>query len=919
MSAGQTNTWTGAVNTNWNNAGNWSLGAVPTAAHDVVLNSSVNLSVDANATINSLTISNNSSVVFTSSGGGRTITIDNTGSTVALGSTLTLQGSTGSGTRSMTLAYTGASLTMSIAGTFILTSVGEGTIYNGTNSLTTVSGTFRNTDNSTGTNGTVTSTSANLSFLSGGKYEHMLNGGAIPAATWNAASFCNITGITNTAPTGLNQSFGHFSWDCIGQSTGFLFAGALTTINGNFTIGNTNTFGLYLASTTGSTYTLNVGGNLIINDNAWLAITFGDNITATINVAGNFSMTGAGASTSFFDFHYATGATITLNKIILNVTGNFSQSGGQFDFTAGDSDAPNFTELRVGGDFSFTGPAVMGTSTTDNSVTNGTITFNKAGTQTFTAATPANLIYTNFIVASGSTLELLSNISLTSETTAVWGGKFTVNTGGILDAGTNQLISSSGATAGSNNGFTLNAGAGLVTANTNGVQNTTLGTVSASLASRTYGSGANYTFDGVAIQNSGVFTTTPVANQVNNLTINNTAGNTTTGVSLELPLAISNSLTLTSGLLTTSTTNLLTMNAGSSVTGANYASRLSGGSDNSFVNGPIKKIGNTDFLFPVGKLIAGHHYCGISAPANATDAFTAEYKRASAAAMGTVTASGLHHVSNCENWTIDRTTGTSNVNVTLSWSGTSNCSSAVYVNDLATLVVAHFGTSWDNFGNDGGNTGTVSAGSVTWLNVSTFSPFTLGSTSVLTNPLPVKFANIKAYTAGDRNKIEWSNLTESAVDVYEVEKSTDGNSFSYMTTVAARGNADIREDYTAFDNAAMQGTAWYRIKAKTSDGRIYYSAIVKVDRINKEENKLVLYPNPVTGKQITVQLYSARSENLMIRVFSSAGIQVALLNWQHAGGAASRTIELPTTLPAGIYHILVTGADKKLQSNFVIQ
>ncbi|MBL7749470.1 MAG: hypothetical protein JNM19_18670, partial [Chitinophagaceae bacterium] len=222
----QINTWDGSSNNNWNNAANWSLNLVPTAAHDVVININAAISVDANATINSLAVTGSATVSFTSSGGGRTITIDNTGSTIALGSTLTLQGSNGSGTRSMSILYTGASLTMSIAGTLVLTNVGEGTIYNATNSLTTVTGTVRKDDPSNGTNGVITSTAGNLSFLSGGIYDHSLDGDVIPTATWNAASNCNITGITGTAPTGLNQAFGHFTWDCIGQTTGFLFAGA---------------------------------------------------------------------------------------------------------------------------------------------------------------------------------------------------------------------------------------------------------------------------------------------------------------------------------------------------------------------------------------------------------------------------------------------------------------------------------------------------------------------------------------------------------------------------------------------------------------------------------------------------------------------------------------------------------------------
>src|SRR6185369_8956212 len=100
-------------------------------------------------------------------------------------------------------------------------------------------------------------------------------------------------------------------------------------------------------------------------------------------------------------------------------------------------------------------------------------------------------------------------------------------------------------------------------------------------------------------------------------------------------IASGGSVVFTSGLLNTSS-NLLTLNAGSSVSGA---------SDLSFATGPVKKIGNTAFTFPIGKSGSGYHAIGISAPGSATDAFTAEYIRSSGTAMGAVNPP-LNHVSN---------------------------------------------------------------------------------------------------------------------------------------------------------------------------------------------------------------------------------------------------------------------------------
>ena len=693
------------------------------------------------------------------------------------------------------------------------------TIANGTGTDLIVNGTLRNI-------GTVTTTGT-LSFSSTGVYIHDRNSGVIPSATWNTTSNCNITGITGTAPSGLSQSFGNFTWDCIGQTTGFNFNGALTTINGNLTIGNTNIFGLFLASATGSTYTLNISGNLIVNNNAWLAISNGDNITAIVNVTGNFIMSGVSSSSTYFDYHTATGGSATLNKIILNVGGNFSESGGLFDFSYGDSDVPNFTELRLSGNFSLTGTGTIQTGSVDNSVTNGTIIFSKAGTQVFTAATPANIAYTNFVVNNGSVLELLSDVNLSSSGTAVWAGQFTVNTGGELNVGTVRVVSSSGSAAGLNNSFTLSAGAHIISTNVDGLQNnTTTGSISTAIATRSYRSDADYEFRSDA---TGVFITAPLANTARDIIVNKTSGT----VTLSQPITVTRSLILTSGNLVTTFANLLTLNDNATASGGNFSPAR-------YVNGPMQKIGNDVFTFPVGK--SGIYApVGISAPGTITDAFRAEYIRGSGTALGSITAPGLKRVSNCEYWNLERVAGTPTVNVTLSWSNQSPCNAAVYVNDLATLTVAHFnGSAWDSHGNSGGVTGSVVSGTVTRNSVSSFSPFTLGSTSNTTNPLPIKFGTINGYRKGTGVQLEWKVYSEENVSHYEIERSANGSQFYTIGRVSSL-NQNSETNYLFFDANPLAGISFYRIKSIDYDGKFIYSTIIMISPDTNPKNNIIFY------------------------------------------------------------------------------
>ncbi len=202
----------------------------------------------------------------------------------------------------------------------------------------------------------------------------------------------------------------------------------------------------------------------------------------------------------------------------------------------------------------------------------------------------------------------------------------------------------------------------------------------------------------------------------NNLSLNKSSAAAT--VTLNAPVSIAGTFTFTNGTMVTDTVHLLTFNAGSSASGVN--------NDSSFVSGPVKKIGNTDFVFPLG---SGNNAqtIEISAPTYTTDAFQAQYFNADPTAVyGSNMASTFNYVSTCQYFTLLRKNGTSNVQLTLSYDLTS-----CVINLLPNPRVVGFnGTQWQDLGEYNltytGYGGTVSTASVV---TQYFGPFTLGNNS----------------------------------------------------------------------------------------------------------------------------------------------------------------------------------------------
>lgn len=190
-------------------------------------------------------------------------------------------------------------------------------------------------------------------------------------------------------------------------------------------------------------------------------------------------------------------------------------------------------------------------------------------------------------------------------------------------------------------------------------------------------------------------------------------------VTLATPVTIANNLNLTAKNIITDATNILTVNNGATV---------SNGSGSSFISGPLKKIGNSAFTFPVGKS-SSYKPINISAPSSASDAFTAEYF-GSQQSFGS-SKDSLTYISTCEYWNLARTTGSSNVQVKLYWDNTT-CD--IYT--LSTLKIARWdGSKWSNTGMTT-TTGTPTAGTVqTNSTLSAFGNFAIGKRS------PVVFAH----------------------------------------------------------------------------------------------------------------------------------------------------------------------------------
>ena len=597
------------------------------------------------------------------------------------------------------------------------------------------------------------------------------------------------------------------------------------------------------------------------------------------NIDGNFTITSTG-----------TGNIRLTNTGNFNATvgGNYIQTGGTLVLNQTDGDGV----LEIDGNFNMSGGVLSRNSIAASS--SSTVIFRDAGAglHTFTKTGGTISGQLDFVVPNGSTVDF-----------------------GL------SVLNGSAAT------FTLNSGAKFTTSNAAGL-NSTGSTGSIQTAIRSFSTQADYEFRGA---NTGVFNTGSSLNTepsvVRNLTINNASGSVALSkpVTINDPGAGTSRLYMQNGPLITTTINILTLNDGVQATGV---AGLQANNYNltSFVAGPLKKVGNDAFIFPVGKIGSGLRRIGIIIPtpavgSNTSTFFTAEFKRENPQTLSNTLGAGLARISACEYWTLDRT-GTNQVRVLLSWENNSGCPGQ-YVTDISTLRVAHLlGGTWINEGNQPSSvTGNNAAGSITSNNAGItpdFSPFVLASSSLITNPLPVVFADVKAYEKNGGVQIEWSNLTEKDVAEYTVERSANGNDFGAISLQLPASNQNDKASYDAFDASPIAGINYYRIKAEETTGKIVYSKILSVN-IGAQARGLRVYPNPVNGNQLTISLTNLKRGQYSLQVINNAGQDIFNQMITNYGSRMTQTLDLPSSVKPGVYNMVVTGNDYRESKMFVVQ
>lgn len=190
--------------------------------------------------------------------------------------------------------------------------------------------------------------------------------------------------------------------------------------------------------------------------------------------------------------------------------------------------------------------------------------------------------------------------------------------------------------------------------------------------------------------------------------------------------------------------------------------------------------------------------------------------------------------------------------------------------------------------------------------------------SSVTSPLPVKLTDFTASLlsgTSPQTLLDWTTTFEENNHYFLIQRSSDGQLFSTIDTVAAAANATNGHSYTYTDEHPLAGPDYYRLTQVDLDGTTNYSLIREVF-VGQPSAGFQLSPNPADATVYLELGGSVSSGSLEVRLLDVQGRTLRSWIFQKSEGAWNQPLDI-SGLASGSYFIQVTGANYQAIKTFI--
>jgi hypothetical protein len=187
--------------------------------------------------------------------------------------------------------------------------------------------------------------------------------------------------------------------------------------------------------------------------------------------------------------------------------------------------------------------------------------------------------------------------------------------------------------------------------------------------------------------------------------------------------------------------------------------------------------------------------------------------------------------------------------------------------------------------------------------------------NILSSVLPVNLISFTGTAKPQNNTLNWQVSQEDQLAYYEVQSSKDGNSFTKVVTVLAKGSV-TNTVYEAIDPLALSGITYYRLKMVNQNNSFTYSPIIKLNSI--VDKNILIFPTIIKDNKVnikaseTLQNASIVLYDLTGRIVSSVALPKKITSGETIAVNLSNQL-----LAKGNYAFVITSSSSKKITQFI--
>jgi len=173
-------------------------------------------------------------------------------------------------------------------------------------------------------------------------------------------------------------------------------------------------------------------------------------------------------------------------------------------------------------------------------------------------------------------------------------------------------------------------------------------------------------------------------------------------------------------------------------------------------------------------------------------------------------------------------------------------------------------------------------------------------------------------------RLEWMTGSETNNDFFTIERSKNGLTFAPIAEVAGGGTTSRIADYITYDDVALTGVSYYRLKQTNYDGQSDYFKIVAVNFERNTDGSCVLkvFPNPCFGK-CTIDLTECKhneSADIKVEMVDASGNLVfSHVPYRDFDGSFQFNIDVGNNLKPGVYIIRGASSTESYQNKVIVK